>query len=240
MASAEARRIASTGKLAYMGPEWSEVWDNNPHITKDKAQGVLVSNRIGNRPYIGGVTATHILYNELHRPERGDIFLTDQERAWAVEQIKGPFVVIEPHIKGTFAGNKAWVWDRWQEVAKKLPIPVVQMGLPHKKRLDNATFIKTGTIRKAFALLERASLLITTDGALHHAAAALDKPAVVLWGARTHPSILGYPEHQNIYTGQGESCGAMAACQHCVDAMKRITPDMVLDAAARILEDGEH
>lgn len=236
MASAEARRIASTGKLAYMGPNWSEVWENNPHITQDKAKGVLVSNRIGQRPYIAGVTAANIIYREDHRAEPGGIFLTDNERKWAVEQISGPFIIVEPHIKGSFSGNKAWIWDRWQEVANKLPLPVVQIGLPHKRGLNGATRVKTGTFRKALALLDRASLLITTDGALHHAAAALNVPAVVLWGARTHPSILGYEAHENIYTGSGESCGAMAPCKHCVDAMKRITVDMVLDSARRALE----
>ena len=140
-------------------------------------------------------------------------------------------ILIEPHIKGSFSGNKAWFWDRWQDVANKLP-NVMQIGDRNKKPLKNVKRVHTGDFRQALAVVSQASLVITTDGALHHAAAALGKPAVVLWGARTHPKILGYDSHVNLYTGAGESCGSMIPCKHCEDAMKRITVEMVLEAVS--------
>lgn len=237
MAAAEARSIAAQGHKAFMGPEWSPVFENNPDITKQKTpKSVLVSNRIGHRPYIKGVTPEAIIYNEDHRAPKGVIVLTDAEKAWARQQIEPGYILVEPHIKGSFAGNKAWIWDRWVELAKRLP--VVQCKAPNKRPLPGARVIETESVRQAFALLAQAKLIITTDGALHHAAAALGVPAVVLWGARTHPNILGYEDHANLYTGQGESCGMMSACNHCREAMRKITVDQVYNAAIHILNGG--
>lgn len=233
MAAAEAREIGKRGGKAFMGPEWSPVWENNPDISKAQTnKTALVSNRIGHRPYIKGVTPEAIIYNEKHRAPKGVIVLTDAEKAWARQQIEPGYILVEPHIKGSFAGNKAWIWDRWIELAKRFP--VVQCKAPNKRPLPGARVIETDAARQAFSILAQAKLVITTDGAMHHAAAALGVPAVVLWGARTHPDILGYRDHENIYTGQGESCGMMAACNHCREAMKRITVDMVYEAACRL------
>jgi len=235
MAAADARKIAERGKLAYMGNEWSPVWDHNPDITKVKTPGCIsVGNRVGHRPYIKGATNEAIIYNENHRPEPGVIVLSDAEKAWARQQIAPGYILVEPHIKGSFSGNKAWLWPRWMELAKHFP--VVQCKAPNKRPLPGARVIETESVRHAFALLAQAKLVITTDGAMHHAAAALGVPAVVLWGARTHPKILGYESHENIYTGQGESCGMMTACNHCREAMRKITVNMVHDAARRLLD----
>ena len=244
MASAWARRAKAKhpDKQVFVGkgrPEWSVVWENNPNINKPDefhktGQEIWVENCTGFRPYIKKVTATNIIYNEDHKAERGDIFLTEAE----IEPFKqyAGCVIIEPHVKGSFSGNKAWVWDRWQTVANA--IPCIQINERTKQGLRNAQRVHTGDFRQALAMLSQARLVVTTDGALHHAAAALGKPAVVLWGARTHPKVLGYESHTNLYTGEGESCGSMAYCQHCVDAMKRITPEMVIEACRSILEKG--
>lgn len=239
MASAWARRAKQKhpDKKVFIGPEnrpeWSVVWENNPNINRpvefvkaNKEPTVWVPHYTGHRPYIKGTKGTNIVYNEDHRPIPGDVFLTQKEIE-PFRQYEGA-IVIEPHIKGSFSGNKSWFWDRWIEVARD--IDCIQIGDRNKRPLPGATKVRTGDFRQALAVVSLASLVITTDGALHHAAAALGKPAVVLWGARTHPKILGYDTHQNLYTGDGESCGSMAPCKHCSDAMKRISVDMVLEA----------
>lgn len=240
MATAYARRAKQKHPSAkvFIGrdkPEWSVVWENNPNINRPEEYNkhsaepaTWVRHCTGNRPYIKGTTGTNIVYDEDHRAEPGDIFLTESEIE-PFRQYAGS-ILIEPHIKGSFSGNKAWFWDRWQEVANGLN-GVIQIGDKGKKPLKNVRRVHTGDFRQALAAVSQASLVITTDGALHHAAAALGKPAVVLWGARTHPKVLGYDSHTNLYTGSGESCGSMAPCQHCEDAMKRISVEMVIEAA---------
>jgi hypothetical protein len=245
MASAWARRakIENPDSKIFIGPEnkpeWSIAWENNPNVCKPDQirpgeKAVFVPHYTGHRPYIKGATATNILYNEEHRAEPGDIFLTEREIE-PFRQYAGS-VLIEPHIKGSFSGNKAWFWDRWQELARHIP-DAVQIGEKRKRPLQGVKRVITGDFRQALAVVAQASLVITTDGALHHAAAALGRKAIVLWGARTHPKILGYDSHVNLYTGSGESCGSMAPCQHCVDAMKRISVEMVLEAVREASRD---
>lgn len=255
MATAWARRAKAENPTArvFIGKEggrieYDLVFEGNPDIdlpedvTKTDRPRVFVPHHTGCRPYIKGVKNDCIVYDPEHRPEPGRLFLHPKEIEWASAQIAGAglepkrFIIMEPHIKGTFAGNKAWLWDRWQEVARKAPAAVLQIGTGNRPLLPGAKFIKTKTIRHAFAILAQAELLVCTDGAMHHAAAALGVPAVVLWGARTNPKILGYPQHRNIWTGTGDGCGAMVACQHCIDGMKAITPDMVLDEIRGELE----
>lgn len=233
MLTAEARRLHEKhGKPASVGGnEWSPVWENNPHICK--SGGPKTSSSIGKRPYIKGWDAARLYYDENHRPEHGEIYFSDEENRYR-ESLPGGFVMVEPHVKGTFGGNKAWIWDRWVQLAQALP--VVQCLPPGKRPLPGATVMTTPTIRHAMANLSKSALLITTDGALHHAAAALRIPTIVLWGQRTNPLVLGYPEQINLTAGEPEFCGMMAPCNHCVESMRKITVDQVLDEAYRLLD----
>lgn len=235
MLTAEARRLAEQhGKPAIVGNnEWSPMWENNPYISKT-GDGPRTSSSIGRRPYLRAWDNERLYYNEDFRPERGEIYFSAEENSYR-DSLPNGLVMVEPHVKGTFGGNKAWVWDRWVEVAKALP--VTQCLQPRKRPLPGATTIRTDSIRQALCVLSKAKLLITTDGALHHAAAALGVPAIVIWGERTNPLILGYPEHVNLMSGD-QFCGMMAPCSHCVKAMKAIAVDQVIDAAERILDRG--
>ena len=232
MLTAEARRLSEkTGQKVRVGNnEKSPIWENNPYITSE-GNGPKVSSSIGHRPYIKGWNHERLFYDESYRAERGELYFSAEEIDYG-RSLGDVGVLVEPHIKGTFGGNKAWKWDRWCEIAERLP--VAQLLPPGKKALPKARIVPTPTIRHAMAALSFTNLLITTDGALHHAAAALGVPTIVLWGSRTNPLVLGYPEHVNITSGD-DFCGMMAPCDHCVEAMKRITVEQVLDAAERLL-----
>ena len=231
---------AENGRL-----EWTEVYQGNPNIThptliKAAGEKVFVSHYTGHRPYIKGTEDGCIVYDPAHRAEKGDLFLSQAERDWAARAIADavgevPFLLFEPHVKGTFAGNKSWIWDRWCEVSEKTSAPIIQVGNGYRPLLPKARLIKTKSIRQAFAIVGRAACVVVTDGALHHAAAALNVPAVVLWGARTNPDILGYPDQINLWTGTGVGCGAMNECAHCIDGMRKITPDIVLSAIEGVI-----
>lgn len=255
MSTAWARRAKQKDPdaLVFLGAEgkrieWTEVFEGNPNIAHPKQlkalkPKVFVPHYTGNRPYIKGTSEDgRIIYASDHRTEKGDIFLQPAEIEWARQELvraigrHDGFILIEPHVKGTFAGNKAWLWDRWREVAEKVQAPIIQTGSINRPLLPKAQLIETKTIRQAFAVLSLAACVVVTDGALHHAAAALDVPAVVLWGARTNPLILGYPDQSNLWTGQGDGCGAMLECKHCIDGMNAITVDMVLSAIEGILD----
>ena len=60
-------------------------------------------------------------------------------------------------------------------------------------------------------------------------------PAVVLFGGYISPDVTGYDRHANLFTG-GEACGRRTVCDHCRDAMNRITPDLVMRELDALLQ----
>jgi ADP-heptose:LPS heptosyltransferase len=157
--------------------------------------------------------------------EPGEIWLTDKEK----ERYKGykNFIYVEPNVKGSFSGNKDWGFEKWQKVINQCPELRFLQG--KGKKLNGCEQVGTQSFRDACALLYHADLFIGTDGGLHHAAAALGKQAVVVWGGLVSPKILGYETHTNLHSGV-PSCGNHAACEHCRRALDAIKPEMVVNA----------
>lgn len=191
---------------------------------------------MGRRPYIDYLKTTEekVVYNNAFKPEPGELFFSDAERARYGHY--GGFIYIEPNTKGTFGGNKDWGFDRWQEVVRRLPYRFVQ---GKGRKLDGVEQCQTGSFRDACALLNRADFFVGTDGGLHHAAAALGKRAVVVWGGLVSPRILGYDAHLNLHSGT-HSCGSHKPCQHCKKALDWITVEMVVEAISRVHEELKH
>lgn len=225
------RVVFSDGKQQFYDPD---IFANNPRIAEHLQRGekyVGIPNFPGCRPYISGYEDGRFIWNRGFKATPGELFLTDEERALAPKE---PYVLIEPTVKSGNQSNKDWGWDKWQQVAKA-PYPFLQIGPAKKRKLDGVPFMET-TFREALGVLSGASLLVTTDGALHHAAAALGVPAIVIWGGFTSPQNLGYDSHLNLWSG-AEPCGRWKLpCQHCRDALDSITPKQVIQAIGGLLE----
>ena len=77
--------------------------------------------------------------------------------------------------------------------------------------------------REACSLLNISELYFGTHGGLSHAAAALNKKAVVIFGGWIDPLVVGYSFHNNIYVDiDGSPCGSRVICQHCKDCIQKI------------------
>ena len=84
-------------------------------------------------------------------------------------------------------------------------------------------------------MLKEAKLFVGTDGGLHHAAAALGIPSVVIWSGFTSPKHLGYDFHTNIHDGS-KPCGKFKEiCKHCEEKRKAISVDTVYEAIRKEL-----
>lgn len=222
-------------------PHWEPWFNGNPDLIKPKSVGPgdavrWVVSTAGARPYIDyeKTTPTHQAFREDYRPIPGRVFPSENWKAEAdrlmkLAKVRGPYVVIEPVTKGGFGGNKVWAWSNWEKLVRDYgrEFQFVQIGSNSNPTLSGVRRVVTVNITCAFAVLEKATAVVTTDGALHHAAAAMSVPAVVLWGARVRPLILGYRSQRNIYTGDGKDCGAIEPCKHCEAGMAAITPEMV-------------
>ena len=208
---------------------WCEVFDGNPHISRDITPDcVWVRHYPGNRPYIRQILPGRYLYDERFHVEPGEIYLTPEDLAFKDRD----FVYIEPNVKGELGPNKDWGFDNWQKVVNALPgIRFIQGS---GRRLAHVEQRSTASFRHACGLLSHAGAFVGGDGGLHHAAAALGKPAVVVWTGFSPSSVLGYDTHINLQA-KTKICGRFAKCSHCEDAARAITVERVVESILRLV-----
>lgn len=232
MATAQARQMnEATGRpVLFTNPNgrisWSpEVFANNPRISRDGAGADRIVNCPGQRPYIADKSDIRWTWQRWNIAP-GELYFTDVERESA-SWVSG-MTLIEPHTKVP-GGNKAWPFERWQAVVDALPdVEFVQVYRPGSPILKGVTGVQT-TFREAAAILSHCAAFVGTEGALHHAAAALSIPAVVLWSEFISPEYTGYPQQTNIRHA-GEPCGARQPCPSCRASMEAITVSEVVKA----------
>lgn len=234
---------------------WSEVFENNPNIVQpDEPVKTLacIPDYPGCRLYIdyekseskdGKWMRFH--WREDYAAPKGEFFFTDNEKSEAGEialRLPKPFFIIEPNVADKpWINQKSWPVDRWQEVVDALrgEVSFVQFDGPHK--LKGAHCVMTPSFRQAAAILSCAGAFVGTDGGLHHAAAALDIPAVVLWGHYASPDILGYTDHSNLRHSEGAGCGnTWNECPECSVSMGKITTEEVVEAIKGLMNNGRH
>jgi ADP-heptose:LPS heptosyltransferase len=220
-------------------PQWNQIFDNNPRLTRSpNGRYQKLIDGPGARPYIADDHPRRYQWQKFNLLP-GELFFSADELVKA-EPWRG-YVLIEPHVKGTTSvGNKAWPWDRWQQLVHSLPfLPWLQVGKPLGTRwLQGVQRLETPTFRDAAAVLSLSRAFVGSEGGMHHAAAAVQVPAVVLFGGYISPAITGYPTHRNLFTG-GKACGSRIACAHCTQAMLAITVDMVADNLEDILHEND-
>lgn len=210
---------------------WSEVFENNPRILRRPVGHCQVLiNGPNARPYIAAKYQERWVWKRWDIAP-GELYFSVPETRFA-EPYRGA-VLIEPHTK-VANGNKAWQWERWQAVVDELPdVRFVQVGPFNTRPLRGVEFVET-RFRLAAAVLSVASAFVGTEGALHHAAAALNVPAVVLWSEFISPDITGYATQRNIRHA-GTPCGARVPCVGCKISMGLISVEEVINNLREVL-----
>ncbi len=242
MASGEARKLYKSNKLPtvivdrYGRPYWNEMWDGVSYILKRAAgkQANRLQNGPGVRPYIAGKTPNNWTWRA-HKPTPAEIHFTPEEKAFA-EPYRG-MVMIEPNVKAIGHDNKAWIADRWLTLSRTRRdfVQCLPPGGSSPLSLSGVRRATTPSFRHAAAVLSVCKAFVSTEGGLHHAAAAVGTPAVVIFGGFISPAVTGYAAHRNLFTGTGLGCGARLNCTHCRKAMENITVDQVVTELERIL-----
>lgn len=214
-----------------------EIFRNNPNIcfpgNHQLHRVEWVAFHKGSRGYNSQGNGRWI-WNMEWRCVPGEVYLTHGEVSAGLRKGRG-FVVMEPNVvrwKGS-AANKDWGALNYQAVADRLIAAgqkVVQFVTDGSPLLAGVKQIRTQTFREAVAILKNASAYVGAEGGMHHAAAAMKVPGVVLFGGFIPPSVTGYDLHANL-AGSDVFCGSFSACQHCREAMAAISIDRVFDAA---------
>ena len=252
MASGMAKGAAQRGKRIAFGNGSNILWDqhseqifrNNPNVAPPGSEGssdlewipFYKGNRIYNRH-------DHIndrwLWNYDFKAVAGEVFFHKNELEFARRQGEG-FIVIEPYVpayKGC-APNKDWSISRYLTVIQLLKAKGydVRQFSYSRGTLPGTIAIQTPSFRHALAVLSRASIYIGPEGGLHHGAAAVGIPAVVIFGGFIPPQITGYDTNINMTGGAEHFCGSLTQCDHCRKALDNIGSKEVYRAAKSILE----
>jgi hypothetical protein len=207
------------------------LWAGNPDVAiAHRFAGSRILNCGGHRPYIEAKAPTQWTWKP-YRPTPARVVLTAEEIAFA-RPYAGK-IVIEPNVKlGTGHSNKQWPHARYQAIADLYPGRMLQFGL--MRPLAGVEHVVTPSIRHAAAILAVATAYIGPEGGLHHLAAALDTPAVVIFGGFIAPEHTGYDSQHNIFTGK-RACGLRVDCPHCRAAMDAITVDRVVEGLLGVI-----
>ncbi len=238
MQLADPRPVAVRGRNGLA--RWHPIWEGNPRLVRGGGpylRGAVqwLENYSGHRPYLDYSRFNNADKREPYvftdwRVEPGEIYLNAREKT--LGRLAAGMVILEPNLKAPKSTpNKDWSWSRWVALAAELRgLPLAQIGDASMPRLPGVPFIETASFREACGVLSGAALAILPEGGLHHAAAALGVPAIVIFGGFISPATTGYDMHINLFTG-GEACGMRVACPHCAEAMAKIAPGHVAELA---------
>jgi hypothetical protein len=233
MAAGQAARVsreAAGRKVCIVGHDtavrWHELWEGLDFITPVRdPDAIKVANGPGCRPYIRypfTIEGGHGFTSWRARDNRPVI----SPKLTGVRDNQG-FVLIEPTVKRL--GNPNKHWHRWQKVVDAQPgARFVQCGPDPAVALQRVEFVRTETFLAAVRLLNCAALYAGSEGGMHHAAAALNVPAVVFFGGALSVLATGYPDHANF--GGDDPCGHWLPCAHCDEVRSSITTEAVVSA----------
>lgn len=233
--------IKVAAKLDKRQNRWSEVFVNNPHMaTPDYIKSGKpihwLSPRAGRR-YMSDENTEKRIWTDVG-PTVGQLFFTPQEEAYASKERQNfgsDAVFIEPNLKPQATTNKDWGWHNWEQLIKLLPnINWVQLAKKDYRHLPGVKVISPPSYRSAAALIKYSALCVLPEGGLHHAAAAVGRRAIVLFGGYISPVQTGYHNHVNLFTG-GTPCGMKIPCAHCKMSMEAIRPSLVADWITSLL-----
>jgi ADP-heptose:LPS heptosyltransferase len=208
---------------------WHELWEGNPRIAFPGTHyDEQVYNHGGGRPYIVSKSEFRWVW-KVYRPEPGELFFNSEEQKWR-DFTRGK-VIIQPTVKQGASPNKQWGLERWAQLVGMTPrVPWLQLGTGVEPRIPGVPVLRTPTFRLACAALSGASAAVLQEGGLHHAAAALNIPAIVIFGGFISPAVTGYQSQVNLFLQTAEhplGCGMRQPCRHCAKAMAVFTPQHV-------------
>jgi hypothetical protein len=248
MVSGEVKRLAGKSRVVFRITDprrygkssfhrWHPAWENNPRIAKPGWRfDRELTNCGGYRPYIEAKHSMQWRWCE-YGPTPGELFFNEYESAFS--HLGKGRVIVQSNIKAAASPNKMWPAANWAELIAENPdMPWLQVGEPSDEKIRGAAFLATPTFRAAAAVLSGARAAVLLEGGLHHAAAAVGLPAVVIFGGYIGPKVTGYATHRNLFPENNSfplGCGYRMYCPHCYKAMREITPTDVMQSLNELL-----
>lgn len=211
-------------------PHWEPLFEGNPHMARPgEPHDGTIGYVNGTRAYIAHLAKERYTFRE-YEPHPAVIVVPKQS------SVGHGRVVFNPTVKPRAPINKQWAgWSRL--IADNPEIHWLQIG-EAGPFVKDAEFIRTPTLWDALAVIAGADAVVCHEGALHHAAAGLDVPCVVIRGGFISPKVTGYAGQADLFVYDERyplGCGMRLPCEHCREAMASISTEDVMDALHSVL-----
>ena len=137
--------------------------------------------------------------------------------------------------------NKNWGEENWKKLIKKLKDEYLIIQSVHETatKIEGVSYSeKEFDFRTACAVINNCDMYLGNEGGFGHAAAALNKKALIYFGGWISPQSTGYDKHENIYYDDSSSpCGAIGyICDHCEKARQDIKVNYLEEKVKLILK----
>jgi len=221
---------------------------------------LFINNSPGNRPYFDSEQTTlkkRMVWNFQFKPTPGELYFSEKENKKAKKIIdkaeifwnainnkkhNGIIFIETTSIKINNPDfnfkhiNKDWGSKKWVALINKLKKKFLIIQSLHSGSIHyDGIFEFKSNFREAAAAMKMTNLFLGPEGGFGHVAAALNKPAVIIFGGWIHPQSTGYDFHENIYIDiKGSPCGIYSQeCDHCKECMKIISVEKVEKSVIR-------
>lgn len=104
-------------------------------------------------------------------------------------------------VKTGWSRYKEWPLERWADLIKMFPqYQWIQLGADGEPRIEGAQYMCGKlSLRESFSVMQQSVLFVGLDSIFNHATAALQVPAVILFGS-TSPTGSGYRDNLNLWS----------------------------------------
>lgn len=229
----------------------SIIFNNNPNIKRvselKNMKTIWIDSYSGHRPYFLKETEEKYYWNKNHRLKVGELYFSTEERKFSSNIIsdaiawwkknKGKnykkIIFFEPSRiktnKNNASSNRNWGFEKWNSFLSiyKNEYLFIQSVFRDSDILDGVYKFKSD-FREACAVLNKCDYIVGGEGGFCHAAGALNKKGLFIYGGWIDPKFIGYQIHKNIYIDiEGSPCGMKADCDHCKKCNKIISVEMV-------------
>ena len=176
-----------------------------------------------------------------------EVLLTEEEKSKADTILEENNITQKAYIiieTATLLQNstKQWSLDYWEKLLKMIrqqypELQIIQVS-PEQKHFDEVTDISGKTsFKESLRFVEKAAAVITSEGALMHAAAVYDTPCLVIIPKSISPNLSAYEGQTRIFYDKELDCiecGFLANCPHKNICMSGISPERVFEAFCAI------
>lgn len=219
------------------GPHWEPIWKGNPHMARPgEPHDGTIGFVNGTRAYIESLTKERYTFRA-YEPHPSALVIPGRER---LARAGHGFVVFNPTIKVRAPPNKQWPLEYWHRLIADNPgVRWLQVG-DSGALIRGAERVITGNFVDALGVVSGALALVCHEGALHHGAAAVGVPTVVIRGGFISPRVTGYEGQTDLYVEDARyplGCGMRNPCEHCKAAMRSISPKDVMSALRSVLRE---